>query len=327
MSAFGIGIDVGGTKIAGAVVGPDGGMHARERVESPAADEDAMIAVIGDVAEALRARAGEDLPVCVGAAGLVDLDGVIRYAPNIDWADAPVQQRLVDRLGEGVRVVNDANVAAWGEFRVGAAKDVPGSSVMLTLGTGVGGGFISEGRLFVGSQGLGPEFGHIIIEEGGRRCGCGNLGCLEAYASGSAIAALAASWRAGGRLPAGSALADGDLSGPRITTAAQEGDAGAVEVLATTGFWLGVGIASVVNAVDPAVVVIGGGVIAAGSLLLDPAREAYMARLLGRGHRDPAPVVEATLGGDAGVVGAGLLAADTVGRPPSTPAGRAPSSA
>lgn len=318
MSARGIGIDVGGTKIAGAVVDPDGTMQVSRRVESPAASEEEMVEAIGHLAAHLRAEAGEDLPVCVGAAGLVDLDGSIRYSPNIDWADAPVQQRLIDRLGGGIRVLNDANVAAWGEFRVGAARDVPGSSVMLTLGTGVGAGMIAEGRLLVGSGGLAPEFGHIIVAEGGRLCGCGNHGCLESYASGRAIEALARERLAQGQVPEGSPLRVPDVSGPEITTAAQAGDAAAVDVLATAGFWLGVGIASIVNALDPAVVVIGGGVLEAGDLLLGPARSAYEERLLGRGYRDPAPVVEAILGNDAGVVGAGLLALDTAGQPPAT---------
>lgn len=304
-----VGIDVGGTKVAAGLVGGDGSVLFRERLQTPKGT-DALLELLVDAVRRLTAGQ-EEVPIGVGAAGLVSPDGIVRYAPNIEWVQEPLQRRLADRLGVPVTVDNDASVAAWGEFRVGAGSGARRSMVMLTLGTGVGGGLIIDGRLVSGAGGLGGEFGHIIVQEGGPQCPCGNRGCLEALASGTAIGRIAEERRAAGALPGDSALHRlEEVTGKSVTVAAHAGDAGATAVLATAGFWLGVGIASLCNAIDPELVVVGGGAIQAGELVLAPARAALDERLIGAQHRPAIPVVRAALADDSGMVGAALLALD-----------------
>lgn len=303
------GLDVGGTNIRIGLVTPEGTILEHERVGTP--DEaDQRVKAMVELVTRVRGRTGQtDLPVGVGAAGLVDLEGVVRYAPNLDWRDAPLRAQLEHELGTTVLVENDASAAMWGEYCAGAAHDVEGGAVMLTLGTGVGGGLVMDGQLRRGSTGVGGEFGHMIVNEGGPRCPCGNRGCLEALASGSAIGRTARDAVAAGRHP-GSALAHlKDLTGTQVTEAARAGDELAIEVLAEVGGWLGVGIASLVNCLDPAIVIIGGGVLSAGPLLLGPAVDSYRARVIAREHRTLPRVVRARLGDDAGLIGAALLAA------------------
>lgn len=310
-----VGLDVGGTKIAGGLVDAEGRILERARCETPD-DLDALTDAIVCLARELCGRAGgEVLPVGVGAAGLIDLEGTVRYAPNLPWRDYPLQQRVSGAIDTPVTVENDANAAAWGEYRAGAGKDASESMVMLTIGTGVGGGLVLDDRLVRGSDGLGAEFGHMVVAEGGPPCECGNHGDLESLASGSAIGRTAREAVAAGTLPPGSALRDlTEVSGEDVTAAAQEGDAGAVAVLAQAGFWLGVGIGSLVNALDPQLVVVGGGAVAAGELLLGPARQAAQARVMGRGHRRLPAIVAAELGNDAGLVGAALLVLEGASR-------------
>ena len=306
-----VGIDVGGTKIAAGVAGASGRVLFRLRAQTPPEGGAAVTAEIARVARALWDEAGGGpLPVGVGAAGIVDTRGWLRHSPNIPgWDDVPLAERLHAELGVPVTVDNDAHAAAWGEHRAGAGRGAGGTMLMLTVGTGVGGGLVQDGRLVRGAHGMAAEFGHLVVDEGGSLCGCGNRGCLEALASGTAIGRAAReALEAGGQSPL-LALAD-PPTGKSVTRAAEQGDPLAVAALARCGFWLGVGIASLVNALDPAVVVVGGGALQAGELLLGPAREAYLERLMGRAHRTPAPVVAATLGDDAGLVGAALLALD-----------------
>ena len=301
------GVDVGGTKIAAGVVAADGQISPRARRDSPAGDGAAIIdAIVDAVADLGSAASG--IPIGVGAAGIVDLDGVVRYSPNLAWTDVPLRAVLSERLERAVVVENDGNAAAWGEFRAGAAATAHASAVMVTVGTGVGGGIVLDGRLVRGADGLAGELGHIIVAEGGRRCNCGNAGCLESYASGTAIAVAAAEHRQRGDIPTGSPLDRDDVTGADVTRAGQGGDPAAQRVLAEIGGWLGVGLASLANALDPEVLVIGGGAVDADNLLLDPARHALRERLLGRAHRTVPPVVAAALGPDAGMIGAALLA-------------------
>lgn len=306
-----IGLDVGGTNIRGGVVRADGVVIHSDRIQTPA-DAAVRFEAMIDMTRRLGASGGVGaVPVGVGAAGLVDLDGMVRYSPNLDWRDAPVRAHLADALGVPVRVDNDAAAAAWGEYRAGAGRHAAGGALMLTIGTGVGGGLVVDDRLVRGASGVGGEFGHIIVVEGGPRCPCGNHGCLEAVASGSAIGRLGRDAVAGSDAR-DSLLAGTDrVTGAAVTDAAHRGDVLAVHVLAEAGTWLGVGIASLVNALDPEVVIVGGGALDAGALLLDPAVEAYHDRVVARQHRDVPPVVRAELGDDAGLIGAALLACDT----------------
>ncbi len=303
-----VGVDVGGTKVAAALVDAGGTLHDQVRVDSPAEDGEAMAAAIAGVISTLCAGADAGSVVGVAAAGNVDLYGVMRYAPNIAWRDFPLRERLEAATGRAVRVENDANAAAWAEYRLGAAREAS-SMVMLTLGTGVGGGVVLEGGLVRGWQGLGGELGHLVLSEGGPPCACGNHGDLESLASGTAIARAAQEAIDAGAAPASSPLAGlAAVDGEDVTAAALAGDAFARGILSRTGFWLGRGIGSLVNALDPEIVVVGGGAMAAGELLLDAARASAEETLTGRGHRTMPAVVPAALGNAAGIVGAALLA-------------------
>lgn len=306
------GIDIGGTKIAGAVVDEDGTVLAEARVVSPATDPTAIEAAVAGLVAQLVA----DHPVTavgVGAAGYIASDrSTVLFAPNIAWRNEPLGADLGRLVGLPVVVENDGNVAAWGEFRYGAGRDHD-DQLMVTVGTGVGGGVIADGRLLRGAHGVAGEIGHLRLVPDGRLCGCGNHGCLEQYASGSALvrdtrevvladpaAAAGLLDRAGGDVEA--------IDGPLITAAAQDGDAFAAGRLAVLGDALGQGIASLAAVLDPGVVVIGGGVSEARDLLLDPIRAAFERELTGRGFRPEAEIRLAAMGNRAGVVGAADLA-------------------
>jgi glucokinase len=306
------GIDIGGTKIAGAVVDVDGRLLAEARVVSPANDPEAIETAVAGLVQQL-ASTHEVTAVGVGAAGYIDADrSTVLFAPNIAWRDEPLGPELARLTGLPVTIENDANAAAWGEFRYGAGKDVD-DQLMVTVGTGVGGGVIAGGRLLRGGFGVAGEIGHLCVVPDGRLCGCGNHGCFEQYGSGSALERDTRAAAGGSSLLAKDLLdrAGGDpqrITGPLITAAAQDGDRFAIEQLASLGQWLGHGIASLVAVLDPAVIVIGGGVSEAGDLLLDPIRDTFARELTGRGYRPQAEIRAAELGNEAGVIGAADLA-------------------
>ncbi|MDT9593781.1 ROK family glucokinase [Nocardioides zeae] len=308
------GIDIGGTKIAGGVVDEKGRILARLRAESPASDSEAIAATVTSlVTELAREHAVEH--VGVGAAGFVDAGrSTVLFAPNLAWRDEPLGSELAQRLGLPVVVENDANAAAWGEFVFGAGRDLDLADMLLvTVGTGVGGGIIADGELRRGAFGIAAEIGHLRLVHGGRLCGCGSHGCWEQYASGSALVRRAREDAACGSLLAAPLLerAGGDpaaIEGPLITELAQAGDPFCVEQLEELGTWLGEGISSLVSVLDPGLVVVGGGVSAAGDLLLGPLRGRFAHTLSGRGYRPAAEIRLAELGNDAGMIGAADLA-------------------
>jgi len=302
-----VGIDVGGTHLRVGPVGPEGLVAPVIRRASAVQDADVLVASIVEVLVELGAGTGSDLPVGLGMAGMVDREGRLRYGPNVGMREAPLALLLRDALGgEGrtVRVVNDASAATVGEHRVGAARghrDV----VMFTLGTGVGGGAIVDGRLLEGAHGFAGELGHLIIAEDGRDAPSGILGTVEAYASGTAVGREAAEAVAAGLAGAR------PLDAPGVVAAAASGEPWATAVLERVGRRLGIAIASVVAVLDPSIVVVGGGAgDAAGAFLMPAARSAFAAHLMGAAHRPHPLLVAAELGDDAGVIGAGLLAAD-----------------
>ncbi len=310
-----IGIDVGGTKINAFRIARDGTILDRAHAPTPAEDSDATLEAVIELARGLRTD--DVLAVGVGAAGLIDFaEGILRFAPNLAWRELPIAARLRGALGLPVQVDNDGNAAAFGEYRFGAGRGYR-HMLLVTVGTGIGGGIISEGRLFRGANGFASEIGHVIVEPDGPRCGCGNLGCWEQVAAGRAIDRLG---RQAARDHEDSLLRDlsgGDpdaVTGSIVTEAAQRGDGPSIEVLKKVGLRLGQGIAGLVNIVDPQVVVVGGGAIVAGDLLLDPAREAYMDAVEAPEHRPRVPILRAQLGNDAGAVGAGALALEELGR-------------
>ena len=320
-----IGVDIGGTKIAAALVGPDGSVLESAEVPTPAV-ADRVAETVADLVASLGADHPELGPVAtigVGAAGFVDVDrSTVTFAPNIAWRDEPLGRRLEHLTGRSVVVENDANAAAWGEFRFGAGSDID-DMVLVTVGTGVGGGIVHRGELVRGGFGAAGEIGHLRVVRDGRLCGCGRRGCFEQYASGSALVTAARErLTGGGAATAALARAAGDpadVTGPMITTLAQDGDPLAIDLLAELGQWLGEGCADLVAVLDPRVIAIGGGVAAAGELLLEPVRAAFEAHLPAAGHRRAAEIRLATLGQRAGLLGA----ADLGRRAPTTSRERA----
>jgi glucokinase len=237
---------------------------------------------------------------------------MVLFAPNLAWRDEPLRADLERRIDLPVVIENDANAAAWGEFTYGAAEDVD-DTLLVTVGTGVGGGIVLNGELHRGAFGVAAEIGHMRVVPDGRICGCGNRGCWEQYASGTALVRETREQARQGSLIARSLLdrAGGvveEINGPLITESARAGDPFAREQLASLGRWLGEGIASLTAVLDPAVVVIGGGVSEAGDLLLDPIRSHFKANLTGRHYRPELDIRGALLGNKAGMIGAADLA-------------------
>lgn len=305
-----IGIDIGGTKIAGALVDAEGQIVLEERVPSPAGDPEAMVDAVVGLIERLSAN-HEVVGAGVAAAGFIDADqSTIIYAPNISWRNEPFKAKLEAKLSIPVIIENDANAAGWAEYKYGAGRGYK-HMVMLTIGTGVGGAVIADSRMLRGGFGIAGELGHIRVVPDGLLCGCGQHGCLESYASGSALLRAAKELASSGD-PEGARLREieveaGKLTGLEVYQAILEGDAGALRILGDLGSWLGQAIGSLVAVLDPEVVVIGGGVSAAGDLLLNPIREAYLAHLPARGYRPELKIAAAEFVNDAGVVGAADL--------------------
>jgi glucokinase len=249
----------------------------------------------------------------VGAAGMIDWPGGhIRWAPNNAYRNLPLQQVLAEQTGLPTVVENDANAAAWGEAQAGAGAGHR-HLVVLTVGTGIGGGIIANGSLQRGQTGIGGEAGHLIVNpHGGYQCGCGATGCLEALASGTALARLG---RAAAETdPSGmiATLAAGEaITGETVFRAASQGDPAACQLFSQIGYWLGIGIASLVALYDPGIVIITGGLAASGGLLLDQARAAFERFACSRHHRALPGIVLARLGTDAGIIGAALLSLGT----------------
>jgi len=274
-----IGLDIGGTKIAGGLVSPTGTILARGRRVTPAHDPDRIAVEVADLVRELSEGA-DVVGVGVACAGFIDATGsTVLFAPNLAWRDEPLKRRLQATIDLPVIIDNDANAAAWGEFRFGAAGDVD-DMVLVTVGTGIGGGDVTGGHLLRGAYGIAAELGHMRVVPDGIRCGCGNRGCWEMYASGNALVREARELVRSGTPHAArlSELCAGDpdkLSGHEITSAAAQGDPAAVELLADLGRWIGEGAASVTAILDPELIVLGGGVADAGALLLDPARAAF----------------------------------------------------
>ncbi|MGA8208754.1 MAG: ROK family glucokinase [Nocardioidaceae bacterium] len=313
-----VGVDIGGTKVLAGVVDRSGHVHDQVRLLTPHRSKEPRVVedTIVEAVDVLRSRY-EVAAVGVGAAGFVDAAGArVLFAPHLSWRDEPLRDHLTARLGVPVLVDNDANATAWAELCFGAARGFR-QVLCVTLGTGIGGALVIDGRVFRGAYGMAGEFGHMQVVPDGRRCECGNRGCWEQYASGNVLVREAKELVANESPVAARMreLVHGDadlLTGPVVTRAAQEGDRAAVELLRGVGTWLGTGLAGLVAGFDPEMVVVGGGVSDAGDLLLGPAREALARSLTGRGFRPEPQVVAALLGPSAGLVGAADLARSLV---------------
>ncbi|HWZ59799.1 MAG TPA: ROK family protein [Gemmatimonadaceae bacterium] len=312
-----IGVDLGGTTIATGAMPADGSREIAMRTRPTLADRggadgvvDRIVAaaeeVIAATIDETGCTRGDFLGVGIGAPGPLDRErGVVVVAPNLGWHDFPLRDRIVDRLGLPATLDNDANCATLGEWWCGAARG--GRNVVgLTIGTGIGGGLILDGALYHGSSDVAGEIGHATIDSTGRRCKCGNYGCLEAYASGPAIAERAREALAGDEQSILPRMVNGDLmaiTAQTVYDAAKQGDETAREVVRDTARFLGTGVANLVNIFNPDVVVLAGGVTYAGDALFEPLR-AEVRRRAFRPAVDACRIVPGSLSGSAGVVGA-----------------------
>src|ERR671939_53386 len=291
-----IGVDLGGTKLLAGTVDAEFRVHHRAYRLSR---RDAVVETIVEAVEEAREATRRDVrAVGVGVPCLIEpSSGVVMACNHFPLVNVPLRDLLVERLGLPVVVDNDANAALVGEWRHGAARGAR-NVVLLTIGTGIGGGIVLDGRIARGASGAAAELGHIVIDESGPPCpgNCPNRGCLEAFDSGLGAAVAA------GR----------EITGPLVTELAFDGDPAARAAIAALGRRLGVGMTSLVNALNPEVLVVGGGLVAAGDLLLDPAREVVAARGLVPA-RDQVRIVAARFGDESGMLGAAALAFEVAG--------------
>jgi glucokinase len=302
-----VGIDLGGTKCLAVAV--EGGKVVDERRVPTPVGETALLDALAEVAVAVRGDGGV-LGVGVGVPGLVDRAGVLRFAPNLPGVvDLDIKAELEARLDVEVRVDNDATCAAWGERQTGAARGYD-DVILVTLGTGIGGGIVADGRLLRGANGFAGEVGHMVVDRDGPVCPCGQQGCWERFASGSGLRRLGQQAVAEGRAARMVELAGGDptlVRGEHVTVAAAEGDVEAQAVMADFGWWVALGLANLANVFDPQAFVVGGGLVEAGELLLGPVRLAFRELLTGAAYRPEVAIVPATLGEHAGAIGAACL--------------------
>ena len=313
--ALAVGIDVGGTKIASFLVERGGAILDRDVRPTPAHDQEATLQAMEASARAVVTP--DVAAVGISAAGLVEAGtGIMRFAPNLSWRNAPLVERIGGAFGVPTVADNDNNAAAWGEYRFGVGRD-HANILFVGVGTGIGGGIIVDGALLRGAHGFAAEIGHIIVEPDGPRCGCGNHGCWEQVASGSAITrdARAAVTRHPHSILV--ELSGGDpahVTGSMVTEAARQGDTVSRGILNEVGHRLGQGIAGLVNVLDPELVIVGGGVSEAGDLVLAPARTAYSRSVEGAAFRPEVPILAASLVNDAGGIGAATMAFELLDR-------------
>ena len=311
---FTVGIDIGGTKIGAGVLSPEGELVAQNRKATPIRDADAVLEVMVELVEEFQDEFTLEA-VGIGVAGLVDQTrSRVIVAPNLGWVEEPLRVQVERSVGLPTVIENDANAAAWGEYAHGAGRNHR-DLVMVTVGTGIGGGLILGDRLQRGANGIGAEFGHLRLVPDGRLCGCGRHGCWEQYGSGNALVRTARNLASDRRGEAGVMMSFGDgtpegIQGLHITEAARRGDTVAQEAFEVTGTWLARGLVEVATLLDPAAFVIGGGVVEAGDLLLGPTKREYAAQLLARSQRPMTEILPALLGNEAGIYGAADLARD-----------------
>ncbi|MGH2771657.1 MAG: ROK family protein [Actinomycetota bacterium] len=302
------GLDLGGTKLLAALVDDEGRILAR--IEKPT-DKQAPGAEVKGAIEELAGQASEPIAgIGLAVAGFIEQpSGRIAFAPNLPNVDHDLREKIVSDFDAPVILENDANAATWAESRFGAGKGTR-DMIMVTVGTGLGGGIVADGKLYRGSRGFAAEFGHIVGMVGGPPCPCGSAGCFEAIASGKAMERLAREKAARNGASAVLEMAGGDperITGHMIHDALKQGDSFAQELFDELGHNLALGLAGLAHAFDPEVIVVGGGVAEAGDALLEPARRGLAERF--EGKVSPPPIVAATMGNDAGAIGAASLAA------------------
>lgn len=291
-----IGIDIGGTHICAGRVDERGSIVARAECATPPEGAEAVAAEVARLCVALAADFPVDA-VGVGVAGMVDQHGdTVHLAPNLGWRSVPLRALLSDRVAWPVVVLNDANAAGWAEFTVGAGRG-KADALMVTVGTGIGGAVLAGGKLVLGAFGSAAELGHFRLVPDGRECGCGARGCVEQYASGTAVlrgAALHPDLRG--------------LSIEQLERRAGAGDAAVTSLIAEAGTALGTACASIAVVTDPECIIVGGGLSRAGDVLLEPMRAAFRRARPGGADRPAVSIVRAEWGNDAGMLGAALYA-------------------
>lgn len=301
-----LGVDVGGTKCLGMVIDADDRLIADLQCPTPrgVGSADRLITELAELIASLVATVGEVDSIGVGLPGLVTRDGVLRAAPNLDGiTDLPAQMLLEQRLSRPVHVDNDATCATIAEWRVGAGRGVD-DLILITLGTGIGGGLVSAGALHRGAHGFAGEFGHMTIDPNGPACPCGRRGCWERFASGTGLVHLASGIDINGAAP---------TSGEQIVNAASDGNVAAQLVIDEVARWTAIGLAGLINSFDPSMVLIGGGFGAALPMFI-PAVERHLRDVIYQPEQRDLPVIKAaSLGARAGSIGAALLA-DTANR-------------
>lgn len=312
-----IGVDVGGTKIAVAVVDTEGRMVASSKAATPAGTSEDIIATIeGLIAKLIESAAdiGELMGIGLAVAGTIDWKrGMVVQSPNLPFANLRLKSIVESNFGLSTFMDNDGNLAALGEKYYGAGRDA-GNIVGLTLGTGIGAGIIIDGCLYRGATGSAAEIGHMVVEATGPRCSCGSYGCFEEMAAGRALVRIAKEHAARNDDTLILELAGDDIeaiTGPMVTDAAQKNDPLALDIFNEVGFWLGIGINNVINIFNPELVILGGGMAEAGDLVLAPARKVIAERAL-HPNQDVAEVVLADLGNHAGLLGAAALVFDQI---------------
>jgi glucokinase len=308
-----VGIDLGGTNLRVGVVDHEGNVLRDSRVPAPKALDDlsdAVAAAYSEIADAGPSAVG------VGAAGMVDEDGVVHYAPNLPmFVNAPLRALVAKAVDVPVIVDNDANVAAWGEACHGALRGHR-HGLLITLGTGVGGGIIADGRLYRGARGFAAEVGHWQLDPEGPKCACGEPGHWEAFASGTALGRMGRERAIAGEAPGVVARAGGEadaVSGIHVGDSAQAGEPDGLAIVDEYAHLVALGLAGLANILDPEVIVVSGGLVELGDTLLDPIRRWFAGHIEGPAYRPAIPIVAGELGEEAGVVGAAALARDLVG--------------
>lgn len=308
-----IGLDVGGTKVLGVAVDPRNPavVLAEHRVPTPDGGA-GLVDTLGEVVDALVGEGSPPVAVGVGVPGLVDRTGRLHMGPHLRRIqDIPLAALVAERCGCPVVVDNDANCHAVAEHGGGAAMGAD-EALVVTLGTGIGAGIITGGALLHGANGFAGEPGHMVVDPDGPPCPCGKRGCWERFASGTGLSRIARDAAAGGRLDAVVALAGGDpeaVRGEHVTMAARSGDGEALAVMGDFAGWIALGLANLVNILDPAVVVIGGGLVDAADVYLDEVRARFARLVMAGDQRPELPIVAAALAGRAGAIGAAVLAA------------------
>jgi glucokinase len=304
-----VGVDIGGTKVLGALVDERGTVLREHRVASPD-DWIPMRDVIVSVIDELRAGVPELHAVGVGAAGMIDLDGVIHYAPNVPgFRRVPVRAALAEMTGVFTVVDNDANTAAFAELQLGAARGLA-HAMVITLGTGIGGGMIIDGRILRGTNGFAAEIGHFQVDPDGPMCACGERGHWEAIASGNALGRMAREAATAGTAPSVLAAAGGrveDISGHHVSESARAGAEDALALVDAYSYAVAIGLVGLANIFDPALIAIAGGLVNDGELFLAPIRRHFLGHIEGSEYRPAPDIVPAALGERAGVIGAALL--------------------